>query len=130
MIRRPPRSTRTDTRFPYTTLFRSAGDDERIALPLSAQQIGDRRLGAPGDQAIGEDIGANRGEAGPRGPGPSGHPGALAAQRQPDRQAERDPDPRVDDEQHVAVEPARAERFEQAEAVIVEPVERRMAEAT
>src|SRR3546814_1943844 len=29
MIRRPPRSTRTDTRFPYTTLFRSfrrAGD--------------------------------------------------------------------------------------------------------
>src|SRR3546814_6892962 len=23
MIRRPPRSTRTDTRFPYTTLFRS-----------------------------------------------------------------------------------------------------------
>src|SRR3546814_12344093 len=39
MIRRPPRSTRTDTLFPYTTLFRSAGfhqppqrddpDDER-----------------------------------------------------------------------------------------------------
>src|SRR3546814_10969343 len=25
MIRRPPRSTRTDTRFPYTTLFRSIG---------------------------------------------------------------------------------------------------------
>src|SRR3546814_16430264 len=25
MRRRPPRSTRTDTRFPYTTLFRSAG---------------------------------------------------------------------------------------------------------
>src|SRR3546814_20845636 len=26
MIRRPPRSTRTDTLFPYTTLFRSAED--------------------------------------------------------------------------------------------------------
>src|SRR3546814_20456099 len=26
MIRRPPRSTRTDTLFPYTTLFRSPGD--------------------------------------------------------------------------------------------------------
>src|SRR3546814_12844034 len=26
MIRRPPRSTRTDTRFPYTTLFRSRVD--------------------------------------------------------------------------------------------------------
>src|SRR3546814_4120411 len=25
MIRRPPRSTRTDTLFPYTTLFRSQG---------------------------------------------------------------------------------------------------------
>src|SRR3546814_11198756 len=27
MIRRPPRSTRTDTLFPYTTLFRSDGDN-------------------------------------------------------------------------------------------------------
>src|SRR3546814_1476630 len=27
MIRRPPRSTRTDTLFPYTTLFRSAVQD-------------------------------------------------------------------------------------------------------
>src|SRR3546814_4806245 len=26
IIRRPPRSTRTDTLFPYTTLFRSDGD--------------------------------------------------------------------------------------------------------
>src|SRR3546814_11911966 len=26
MIRRPPRSTRTDTLFPYTTLFRSVND--------------------------------------------------------------------------------------------------------
>src|SRR3546814_1586949 len=26
MIRRPPRSTRTDTLFPYTTLFRSQGE--------------------------------------------------------------------------------------------------------
>src|SRR3546814_3116808 len=26
MIRRPPRSTRTDTLFPYTTLFRSQGN--------------------------------------------------------------------------------------------------------
>src|SRR3546814_9664999 len=28
MIRRPPRSTRTDTLFPYTTLFRSELDDK------------------------------------------------------------------------------------------------------
>src|SRR3546814_18491834 len=32
MIRRPPRSTRTDTLFPYTTLFRSmAMGDQNIA---------------------------------------------------------------------------------------------------
>src|SRR3546814_5052332 len=32
MIRRPPRSTRTDTLFPYTTLFRSiAHEDARLA---------------------------------------------------------------------------------------------------
>src|SRR3546814_8492835 len=32
MIRRPPRSTRTDTLFPYTTLFRSSeqSDPERL----------------------------------------------------------------------------------------------------
>src|SRR3546814_1842395 len=29
MIRRPPRSTRTDTLFPYTTLFRSPDDPAR-----------------------------------------------------------------------------------------------------
>src|SRR3546814_9418400 len=29
MIRRPPRSTRTDTLFPYTTLFRSLRADSR-----------------------------------------------------------------------------------------------------
>src|SRR3546814_1527167 len=32
MIRRPPRSTRTDTRFPYTTLFRSV-DTDHISAP-------------------------------------------------------------------------------------------------
>src|SRR3546814_6449042 len=34
MIRRPPRSTRTDTLFPYTTLFRSeaAGDGKTFGL--------------------------------------------------------------------------------------------------
>src|SRR3546814_1093870 len=37
MIRRPPRSTRTDTLFPYTTLFRSAqgsGQQEFVQLQL------------------------------------------------------------------------------------------------
>src|SRR3546814_7309570 len=34
MIRRPPRSTRTDTLFPYTTLFRS---DSNLALSRPAR---------------------------------------------------------------------------------------------
>src|SRR3546814_10487996 len=33
MIRRPPRSTRTDTLFPYTTLFRSWGSTQQ-AFPM------------------------------------------------------------------------------------------------
>src|SRR3546814_4177659 len=32
MIRRPPRSTRTDTLCPYTTLFRSQAVDRRLIL--------------------------------------------------------------------------------------------------
>src|SRR3546814_6910248 len=32
MIRRPPRSTRTDTLFPYTTLFRSGTSQRRSLL--------------------------------------------------------------------------------------------------
>src|SRR3546814_8311217 len=32
MIRRPPRSTRTDTLFPYTTLFRSLGGRKRCHM--------------------------------------------------------------------------------------------------
>src|SRR3546814_2182192 len=55
MIRRPPRSTRTDTLFPYTTLFRSpvaqppvdqlprrAGDARSPGIPPFAHPIADR----------------------------------------------------------------------------------------
>src|SRR3546814_4261938 len=46
MIRRPPRSTRTDTLFPYTTLFRS----ERH--PLQPQYQVSRRLARPRQRAF------------------------------------------------------------------------------
>src|SRR3546814_17702336 len=39
MIRRPPRSTRSDTLFPYTTLFRSRPAPRRP--PVAAQALGD-----------------------------------------------------------------------------------------
>src|SRR3546814_9105472 len=42
MIRRPPRSTRTDTLFPYTTLFRSNGSIEPQQRPGRAWGRGDR----------------------------------------------------------------------------------------
>src|SRR3546814_9134055 len=41
MIRRPPRSTRTDTLFPYTTLFRSVVDVRRLGRRQMARN--DRR---------------------------------------------------------------------------------------
>src|SRR3546814_9013137 len=40
MIRRPPRSTRTDTLFPYTTLFRSAPGAASCAGPRSCGSRG------------------------------------------------------------------------------------------
>src|SRR3546814_2839827 len=51
MIRRPPRSTRTDTLFPYTTLFRSRGLRRTIDHGETAkdqdreQEVGDRPRG-------------------------------------------------------------------------------------
>src|SRR3546814_2703300 len=47
MIRRPPRSTRTDTLFPYTTLFRSLesrGDDIAIIWEPDDPQAEPRRI--------------------------------------------------------------------------------------
>src|SRR3546814_9803197 len=38
MIRRPPRPTRTDTRFPYTTLFRSMSDRQLLAAAELARR--------------------------------------------------------------------------------------------
>src|SRR3546814_4614317 len=49
MIRRPPRSTRTDTLFPYTTLFRSHG----MQIPFKGCFPADRfRLGVGHDRPV------------------------------------------------------------------------------
>src|SRR3546814_2866080 len=50
MIRRPPRSTRTDTLFPYTTLFRSVAE-YLVAILYSAEQLA--KEGSPIDGAWG-----------------------------------------------------------------------------
>src|SRR3546814_7880828 len=46
MIRRPPRSTRTDTLFPYTTLFRS--DGQLFAMMDRRRRWFERRWFEPG----------------------------------------------------------------------------------
>src|SRR3546814_6725545 len=50
MIRRPPRSTRTDTLFPYTTLFRSEGGHRRRGD--SGETVGQRADDC--DRGVGE----------------------------------------------------------------------------
>src|SRR3546814_1356684 len=58
MIRRPPRSTRTDTLFPYTTLFRSAHRPGPVAHlqrrrrrePVARRFLRARRLRLGGNQ--------------------------------------------------------------------------------
>src|SRR3546814_1555899 len=69
MIRRPPRSTRTDTLFPYTTLFRSAQlaplafrQGHQVAAPeqdLAARDAA-RRVDQPQDGEAGARLAAAR----------------------------------------------------------------------
>src|SRR3546814_8381979 len=56
MIRRPPRSTRTDTLFPYTTLFRSAlltEADCHVDTVCLGLQVDHRRVGADAQVDLG-----------------------------------------------------------------------------
>src|SRR3546814_2873772 len=43
MIRRPPRSTRTDTLFPYTTLFRSRQHEQHLRVLAQRRDLQSRR---------------------------------------------------------------------------------------
>src|SRR3546814_4928908 len=64
MIRRPPRSTRTDTLFPYTTLFRSNADhfgrQPEIRIAFAGRIAQHAQLADRGLQAGGADQGAVR----------------------------------------------------------------------
>src|SRR3546814_1999035 len=73
MIRRPPRSTRTDTLFPYTTLFRSPDT-------LSAGSGGSHRSGCDGLHHA--DVAPQR----RRGPGGRQQAGAALRRDRPNRQ--------------------------------------------
>src|SRR3546814_14710105 len=64
MIRRPPRSTRTDTRFPYTTLVRSAAFGRTVKLDDAGAHIGLRniKLGIRANNKISSANGASTSE--------------------------------------------------------------------
>src|SRR3546814_13808807 len=70
MIRRPPSSTRTETRLPYTTLFRSTA--QRVAVIGGVGLIGGRQRLHHGRMHGGGIIGEETGR---------GHPAALSAGR-------------------------------------------------
>src|SRR3546814_19152428 len=61
MIRRPPKSTRTDTLFPYTTLFRSGVE---TADGVRSRMVGQVRRGGGPDRVDGAADGASRGDRG------------------------------------------------------------------
>src|SRR3546814_6821397 len=71
MIRRPPSTTRTDTLFPYPTLFRSEGEPLRqAAVDLTERFIDDmdgqlRQIGI-GDFVVGKHVGKMMGALGGR----------------------------------------------------------------
>src|SRR3546814_1809492 len=67
MLRRPPRSTRTDTLFPYTTLFRSGRQARHVAVGGGRRPPGGHRAG-----------GARRGGSLPRVPVGAAHASARS----------------------------------------------------
>src|SRR3546814_14734908 len=81
MIRRPPGSTRTDTLFPYTTLFRSGAEGGQDVAPAVGDEAG--RGDAPaahGDRGLGVEVAGDLPAARRRfglvaeGEGAEGHP--------------------------------------------------------
>src|SRR3546814_20885516 len=65
MIRRPPRSTRTDTLFPYTTLFRSAQGAAAVLDAVGADKLSGKLSAAAANigsfqQAIADQSTANK----------------------------------------------------------------------
>src|SRR3546814_9061857 len=66
MIRRPPRSTRTDTLFPYTTLFRSNATLSRVTSPSLAdivKEFNDNSINLYGEALV-KTIGLEKGKEG------------------------------------------------------------------
>src|SRR3546814_9084863 len=90
IIRRPPRSTRTDTLFPYTTLFRSLADHwrlhagrSRFAAPGHGQEKSRRNGQAPSHLRKGRGRKGLRRQAGRQAVRPDGKIRRLRLQQKP-----------------------------------------------
>src|SRR3546814_11876931 len=87
MIRRPPRSTRTDTLFPYTTLFRSVDYQPCRQVEAVAGSRGDEadvaRRPVPAALQVGGDVAAEAGQC--QRPGEAG----TAAENDPGERLQR-----------------------------------------
>src|SRR3546814_3661771 len=90
MIRRPPRSTRTDTLFPYTTLFRSIRCSGNLGLSVRADAnrharfaatLGGAVAGCDTASAVGDDAGPHHAREHAAGLEP-GDPGAVRQRAQ------------------------------------------------
>src|SRR3546814_13787467 len=103
MLRRPPKSTRTDTLFPYTTLFRSVAGGQREVRERAQRGGGDldgldvegrrrrcvgSRCHVVGRVVVGDGFGTGGGRCGRRGRngGADGRIGVLAAAQQDDEE--------------------------------------------
>src|SRR3546814_10864260 len=99
MIRRPPRSTRTDTLFPYTTLFRSARPASRAGFwPWLAAAFAVL-------MPIAWWLGGRRGKAGHSSGGHHG-PAGMSAAGDPDEVDGKEPMQTTEPESSVPVSPA------------------------
>src|SRR3546814_1257624 len=78
MIRRPPRSTRTDTLFPYTTLFRSCDGTEQPCARSS--YVGGQSRRSDGIVALRSERRGHRQGVRPRGQSALSQPGADRTQ--------------------------------------------------
>src|SRR3546814_15407960 len=114
MNRRPPRSTRTDTLFPYTTLFRSCGQQQVLVGQVGIAAV---RALVDGDPAV-----ADRAAAAGADPAPGQFAGGVAG-HVPAAQAGVDVAPAGP--QHPAVRPQPGVTALPAHAAFVAPERRR-----
>src|SRR3546814_13357753 len=89
MIRRPPRSTRTDTLFPYTTLFRSSEDPSLAGLAFVDEAQAGEQFGGIRMIGIGQRRRVSLARPGRNDPGAlKDRPGIAPQLRQHDRRTE------------------------------------------